>query len=74
MKQKSITFRCSANQNKRLAEALNSTSLTRTEFITSALECFLAYSEHESIRAKDLFELVQDIDARSNGPSFADQA
>ena len=74
MKQKSITFRCSSNQNTRLSRELEHTNATRTDFITTALECFLAYAEQPHIISKNLFELVQDVDALSDGPRFEEQA
>lgn len=74
MKQKSITFRCSACQNERLNHALAHSTATRTDFITTALERFLDYAEQADIRNKNLFELVQDIDAQGDGPSFEQQA
>ena len=74
MKQKSITFRCSACQNERLNHALAHSTATRTDFITAALESFLTYAEQTHIRNKNLFELVQDIDAQGDGPPFEKQA
>ena len=73
MNQKSITFRCSEKQHERLLSALNDTPHTRTQFITTALECFLAYAEQEPIRRQNLFELVQGIDSLGGGPSFEEQ-
>lgn len=74
MNQKSITFRCSAQQQQRLHSALTKHRCTRTELITTALESFLAYAEQEHIINKNLFDLVEDIDAHGHGPSFAEQA
>lgn len=74
MKQKSITFRCTAGQNARLSQALELSTINRTDFITAALECFLAYAEQTHIRSKNLFELVQDINASGNGTRFEEQA
>lgn len=74
MKQKSITFRCSTCQNDRLNNALSHYASTRTDFITAALESFLTYAEQTHIRNKNLFELVQDIDALGDGPPFEKQA
>lgn len=74
MNQKSITFRCSAQQQQRLHSALTNHCCTRTELITTALESFLAYAEQEHILTKNLFDLVEDIDAHGHGPSFAEQA
>ena len=74
MKQKSITFRCTAGQNARLSHALELGTINRTDFITTALECFLAYAEQSHIRSKNLFELVQDIDVTGDGTRFEDQA
>ena len=71
---KSITFRCTEEQNQRLLAALQQSHCTRTTLITNALECFLSYTEQEHIQAKDLFGLVEDIDASGQGPAFAEQA
>lgn len=71
---KSITFRCSASQHARLHTAMADSGLTRSEFISAALEHFLDYAEQSEIRSKNLFELVQDVDAHGHGPSFAEQA
>lgn len=74
MNQKSITFRCSAQQQLRLHTALADHRCSRTELITAALESFLAYAEQEHILNKNLFDLVKDVDAHGHGPSFAEQA
>ncbi|MBO5684460.1 MAG: hypothetical protein J6R92_05880 [Akkermansia sp.] len=74
MKQKSITFRCSSSQHARLNQKLKHTNSTRTNLITAALECFLTYAEQPHISSKNLFELVQDVDAQSKGPRFEEQA
>ncbi len=74
MNQKSITFRCSATQHRRLCSALNEHRCSRTELITQALESFLAYAEQESVARKNLFELVEDVDTHGAGPKFAEQA
>lgn len=74
MNQKSITFRCSASQHRRLNESLRGTGLTRTGLITTALLEFLAYADQKHIRNLDLFALVRDIDSQSDGPPFRDQA
>ncbi|MBR1982817.1 MAG: hypothetical protein IKA23_08710 [Akkermansia sp.] len=74
MNQKSVTFRCTAQQHERLLRALSHQQSTRTHFITQALEVFLAYAEQEHIQQLDLFDLVADVDAATPGPSFADQA
>lgn len=74
MNQKSITFRCSECQQARLNAAMSGSGLTRSDFIMAALEEFLNYAEQSDIRRKNLFELVQDIDAHGHGPSFAEQA
>ena len=74
MKQKSITFRCSDRQNSRLCLELTRARRSRTDFLTAALECFLTYAEQSRIRKLNLFELVRDVDARHEGPSFEEQA
>lgn len=74
MKQKSITFRCSSSQHARLDRELKQANATRTDFITTALERFLAYAEQPHIISKNLFELVQDVDELSDGPRFEEQA
>lgn len=75
MKQKSITFRCSAAQHERLENAMQALSIeSRTAFISSALEAFLAYVEQEEISELDLFQLVEQIDSTGSSKSFAAQA
>lgn len=74
MNHKSITFRCSAPQHHRLHTALEARRCSRSELISDALESFLAYAEQDGIRSKNLFDLVEDIDAHGSGPSFAEQA
>lgn len=74
MNQKSITFRCSSQQQSRLNEALADHACNRTVLITDALEAFLNYAEQEHIRRKNLFDLVEDVDTHGHGPCFAEQA
>ncbi len=74
MNMKSVTFRCSQQQHARLTEAMRFLDCTRTDLITQALEAFLTYAEQERICHKNLFELVDDIDASSEGPLFREQA
>lgn len=74
MNQQSITFRCTEQQHARLNSALADSGLTRSDFICAALEHFLNYAEQSRIQRMDLFELVQDVDAHGDGPSFAEQA
>jgi uncharacterized protein (DUF1778 family) len=74
MKQKSITFRCTAPQHERLEAAMEATETNRTGFIVAALTAFLNYTDREEIRSKNLFELVKDIDALGNGGKFEDFA
>ncbi len=74
MNLKSITFRCSSNQNARMAAVLSQTEATRTDFITSALEAFLDFAEQPHIQHLDLFELVEAVDALGGDTGFAEQA
>ncbi|MBR5889748.1 MAG: hypothetical protein IKY92_06885 [Akkermansia sp.] len=74
MNLKSITFRCSANQNARMNNFLKQTENTRTTFITEALEAFLEFTEQEHIQKLNLFELVDTVDAMVPEPDFAEQA
>lgn len=75
MKVKSITFRCSPAQFSRLEYMRHSTSTaTRTEALSAALEEFLDFVEQADARAMNLFELVEHVDGEGNGPSFAEQA
>ena len=73
MRQKPITFRCSAAQLERVDSALVALAKSRTAFITQALEQFLDYAESEEIRDLDLFALIARLDGMG-GPSFAEQA
>lgn len=70
----SVTFRCSAAQHERLEQALLHHKITRTEFILHALENFLDFAEQEEIKKLDLFELVEQVDAGTEGPRFEEQA
>ncbi len=74
MNQKSITFRCSLQQQSRLNEVLTDSGCSRTALISDALEAFLNYAEQDHIRRKNLFDLVEDIDTHGHGPCFAEQA
>lgn len=74
MKQKSITFRCTALQNERLEAVLENTETNRTGFIIAALTAFLNYAEQEEIRRRNLFELVKGIDALGDKGKFEDFA
>ena len=74
MNMKSITFRCSEQQNNRMNAARHQRACSRTSLITQALESFLNYAEQAHIRNKDLFALVEDIDTCGEGPSFDEQA
>lgn len=74
MNQKSITFRCSAPQLNLLTNAQNQQQCSRTELITEALAAFLEYAGQEHVRNKNLFDLVEDIDARCHERKFADYA
>ncbi len=75
MKQKSITFRCSAAQFHRLQENIRAReSATRTHVISGAIEEFLDFVEKPEQHSLDLFELVRCIDEAGEGPPFAEQA
>ncbi len=74
MTMKSITFRCSAHQYEQITNTIIKHNCSRTMLIIQALEFFLNYAEQDHIRNKNLFHLVEDIDAESSGPSFAEQA
>ncbi|MBQ7023725.1 MAG: hypothetical protein IJN29_09090 [Akkermansia sp.] len=75
MNLKSITFRCSAAQRSRLdAAMLAHPDKSRTAFISSALEAFLAFVEQEEISTLNLFQLVERIDSTGSGCSFSSQA
>lgn len=75
MKQKSITFRCSQPQHSRLESALETLSAdSRSAFISSALEEFLALVEQEEVADMDLFALVDMVDSTGSGKSFAAHA
>lgn len=69
----SVTFRCSELQHSRLKEALKQSELTRTEFISKAVEEFLDFAEKEENRGLTLFELISAIDAAGEGERFEDQ-
>ncbi len=73
MRQKPITFRCSAAQLERMDAALSLQAISRTAYITQALEHFLDFAESEPMRHLDLFALIAHLDGRG-GPSFAEQA
>lgn len=75
MKLKSITFRCSPAQFARLEAAMQSTKTdTRTQALSCALEEFLDFAELDDTRSMDLFALVDHVDHKGNGPTFAEQA
>lgn len=75
MKLKSVTFRCSEEQQTRLCHAMNRLSYaTRTELLACALEDFLHFVEQEDVAALDLFELVQRINQEGSARDFAQQA
>ncbi len=73
MKLKPVTFRCSSAQLERMDALLGELALSRTAFITVALEQFLDFVEGDEIRDLDLFSLVARLDG-NGGPSFAQQA
>lgn len=71
-KAKSVTFRCTEKQHRRLEEALMRTGMNRTQFIEKALREFLEFAEQEDIRKLDLFALVEAVDALGAGVTFED--
>ncbi|MDO5470999.1 MAG: hypothetical protein Q4F38_06825 [Akkermansia sp.] len=74
MNLKSITFRCSAAQVKRLQSAMQTRNpASRTALIASALEAFLAFVEQKDIAALNLFELVDRVDDTGSKERFARQ-
>lgn len=74
IKLKSVTFRCSEIQQRRLEQELAAESMTRTELIMKALEQFLHFAESEEAQQLSLFELVEAIDQSGSGARFADEA
>lgn len=71
-KAKSITFRCSDAQYRRLEKHMEQTRRTRTTLICEALECFLDFAEAN--RQLNLFELVEAVNARGGRVRFEDEA
>lgn len=71
-KAKSITFRCSENQYRRLEEHLGRTVSTRTDVICEALEQFLDFADANS--HMDLFGLVEAADSVGAKRRFEDEA
>ena len=47
---------------------------TRTQALSCALEEFLDFAELDDTRSMDLFALVDHVDHKGNGPTFAEQA
>lgn len=75
MKLKSVTFRCSEEQQTRLCQAMNRLSYeTRTELLSCALEDFLHYVEQKDVAQLDLFELVQRINKEGSAREFSQQS
>lgn len=72
-KPKSITFRCAAAQHRRLESALQQGGMTRTAFISTALDSFLLFAEAEENQHLSLFELVAAVESAGNRLPFADE-
>lgn len=71
-KAKSITFRCSEAQYRRLEQHLSQSSQTRTSVIREALESFLDFAEANS--HLNLFELVEAANTIGTKVKFEDEA
>ncbi len=71
-KAKSITFRCSDAQYRRLEQHLSQSDRTRTDVICEALESFLDFAEAH--RHLNLFELVEAANAIGAKVKFEDEA
>lgn len=75
MKLKSIAFRCTSSQLKRIDEGMIALKKeNRTDFISNALEEFLDFAEKEEIRRLDLFDLVDRVDKIGSRHRFSRQA
>lgn len=74
MTPRTITFRCSEAQFKRLQSAVEHLRTSRAALINDALEDFLDFAERPDVRALDLFELVKAVDSEGDGCLFCDQA
>lgn len=73
MKLKSITFRCTDIQQRKLEKEQQRSGMTRTDIICTALEDFLQFSEQKSTQRLNLFELVAEIDTLCGGIRFSDE-
>ncbi|MDO5472642.1 MAG: hypothetical protein Q4F35_04825 [Akkermansia sp.] len=75
MNLKSITFRCSAPQLRRLENAMLAQSTdNRTSFISKALDSFLTFVEQDENQGLNLFELVDKVDSLGSAANFSSQA
>lgn len=75
MKHKSITFRCSDKQMKRIQTAMSVWECdNRSTVLSTALEEFLRFTEQADIAGMSLFELVNRINEEGSGRDFASQA
>lgn len=75
MNPKSITFRCSGTQMHRMNRAMETRAdITRTQFLSAALEEFLNFAEQADTRRMDLFSLVERVDRVGEGKAFSEQA
>lgn len=72
MKAKSITFRCSASQYRRLQEHMATTDKTRTAVICEALKSFLDFADQN--KQMNLFELVEAANSVGAKVKFEDEA
>lgn len=71
-KTKSITFRCSEAQYRRLEQHREQSRRSRTELLCDALDRFLSFAEQN--RHLNLFELVAATDAVGAKVKFEDEA
>lgn len=72
MKAKSITFRCSETQYRRLEKHMATTDKTRTAVICEALKSFLDFADQN--KHMTLFELVEATNAIGAKVKFEDEA
>lgn len=71
-KAKSVTFRCSEAQYRRMEKHLEESRRTRSELICEALDSFLTFAEGK--RHLNLYELVEATDALGARVRFEEQA
>lgn len=71
-KAKSITFRCSEAQYRRLEKHMSHTNKTRTAIICEALKSFLDFADRN--KQLNLFELVEAANSVGAKVKFEDEA